>query len=188
MIRRIIFGFVAILLVAPSMAAAGIGDGDGYTLNPGDQLNISVWREETLSQAVIVLPDGNITFPLVGRLKVAGFTSLQTEKNLVEKLAKFIADPVVTVQVIAVSGNRIYVIGKVNQPGTYVLNAPTNITQVLSLAGGLGRFAEEDSIKILRGNGDQAKYIPFNYNDILAGKNGVGATRLLQAGDVVIVP
>ena len=186
MIKRMILGIVGIALLVPVSVLAA--EDDGYALNPGDQLQISVWREDTLSQAVVVLPDGNITFPLAGRLKVAGFTSLQVENNLIEKLSKFIADPVVTVQVVAVGGNRIYVIGKVNQPGTYVMDAPTTISQVLSLAGGLARFAEEEDIKILRGKGESAQYISFNYNDLVSGKNGVGVTFLLKAGDVVIVP
>ena len=186
MAKHVLWGFVAILLILPIMAKAG--DDEGYTLNPGDQLQISVWREDAMNQAVVVLPDGNITFPLAGRLKVAGLTSLQVEKGLVDKLSKFITDPVVTVQIVAVGGNRVYVIGKARQPGTYTLDAPTSITQVLSMAGGLDRFAEEDEILILRGYGESAKYIPFDYNDLLSGKNGVGATLLLQAGDVVIIP
>ena len=186
MFKRLLLVMIGIVFVLPTSGLAA--EDGGYALNPGDQLQISVWREDTLSQAVVVLPDGNITFPLAGRLKVAGLTSVQVEKSLIEKLSKFISDPVVTVQVVAVGGNRVYVIGKINQPGTYVMDAPTTISQVLSLAGGMARFADEEAIKILRGKGESAQYITFNYNDLVSGKNGVGVTFLLKAGDVVIVP
>ena len=79
-------------------------------------------------------------------------------------------------------------LGKVNQPGTYVLSGPINISQILSMAGGLVKFARQDEIKILRGQGDAAIYIPFNYDDLLFGKNGAAATIMLEAGDVIVIP
>lgn len=178
----------AALAFAATSAHAGEGDDQGYTLHPGDEIHISVWREDTLNQTVVVLPDGNITFPLAGRIKVAGLTSIQVENQLEEKLGTFFADPEITVSIVGVQGNLVYVLGKVNRPGTYVLSGPTNISQILSVAGGLVKFARQDEIKILRGQGDEATYIPFNYDDLLFGKNGAEATIMLEAGDVIVIP
>ncbi len=178
----------AALLFAATNSFAQEGDDQGYTLHPGDEIHISVWREDTLNQRVVVLPDGNITFPLAGRMKVSGLTSIQVENQLVEKLGTFFADPEITVSIVGVQGNLVYVLGKVNRPGTYVLSGPTNISQILSVAGGLVKFARQDEIKILRGQGDAAIYIPFNYDDLLFGKNGAEATIMLEAGDVIIIP
>ena len=178
---------VALLFAAPD-SLAGEDDDQGYTLHPGDQIHISVWRSDTLNQTVVVLPDGNITFPLAGRVMVAGLTSIQVEEQLAEKLGSFFADPEITVSIVGVEGNRVFVLGKVNQPGLYVLSGPTNISQILSMAGGLVKFARQDEIKILRGQGDAAIYIPFNYDDLLFGKNGAAATIMLEAGDVIVIP
>lgn len=178
----------AALLFAATDSFAGEDDDQGYTLHPGDQIHISVWREDTLNQNVVVLPDGNITFPLAGRMMVAGLTSTQVEQQLADRLASFFADPEITVSIIGVDGNLVYVLGKVNRPGTYVLRGPTNISQILSVAGGLIKFARQDEIKILRGQGDAAIYIPFDYNDLLFGKNGAEVTIMLEAGDVIIIP
>lgn len=159
-----------------------------YTLHSGDQLDISVWREETLDKQVTVLPDGRITFPLIGSLLVEGLTSIQVEKMIKAKLEDHVPDAEVTVLIIAVSGNRVFVIGKVARPGGYILESEMNVAQVLSLAGGLDRFADQDKIKILRTTGDTARYFKYDYEDLLSGKSAQDMNFNLKAGDVVIVP
>ncbi len=163
-------------------------DDAGYTLLPGDTLQISVWREDLLNTEVIVLPDGNITFPLAGRVAVIGKTTPQVEQELIGLLTEYLAEPVVTVSITAVGGNRVYMLGKVNVPGPYVLDGPTTVAQILSLAGGFDRFANLEEIKILRGTGTNAKYYTFNYDSLIAGEDPEDVTMLLQAGDVIIVP
>jgi polysaccharide export outer membrane protein len=70
---------------------------DAYEIQPGDVLRVSVWKEEDLIQEVIVRPDGQITFPLVGEAKAAG-TSIESLRQLItDRLTKYIPDPVVTV-------------------------------------------------------------------------------------------
>lgn len=161
---------------------------DGYMLQPGDTLQISVWREDLLNLEVTVLPDGNITFPLAGRIMVKGLTTPLVESAVAERLADYLAEPVVTVVVSAVGGNRVYLLGKVNVPGPYVMDGPTTISQILSLAGGFDRFAELDEIKVLRGIGEAAEFFSFDYDDLTSGTNPQAATMLLQPGDVIIVP
>lgn len=175
----------ALVLTAKSVWA---DEADGYKLLPGDSLQISVWREEILDRELQVLPDGNITFPLAGRVQVEGLTTPQVEDVLSKKLAEYLAEPVVTVSVTAVGGNRVFIVGKAQNTGPVVMTAPTTISQLLSLVGAFDRFAELDEIKVLRGQGESAQYISFSYDDLVGGRNADGATMLLQAGDVIIIP
>ena len=95
------------------IATASIAE-EPYRLNPGDILNISVWNEEALQQQVLVLPDGTISFPLVGILKVAARTPEQVQDELKEKLSRLIPDPEINLTVQAVDGNNIFMC-KVNR-------------------------------------------------------------------------
>ncbi len=168
----------------PPAAAAD----DAYRLKPGDTLAISVWREEVLDRELTVLPDGSITFPLAGRIEVEGLSTPEVEKLVGDALAEYLAEPVVTVGVLAVGGNRVYLVGKIANPGPVVLAGPTTIAQILSVIGAFDRFADEDEIKILRGTGENARYIHFDYDDLIDGENPQGASMLLEAGDVIVVP
>lgn len=161
---------------------------DGYTLNPGDELHISVWREETLDKQVIVLPDGNITFPLIGSVSVVGVSGTELEEILEARLEDQIPDAEVTVLINSVNGNRVFVIGKVVRPGEFIMSSQMTVAQVLSLAGGLDRFADGNSIKVQRNEGGRITYFEYNYDDLLAGRNIGSMGFILKAGDVVIVP
>jgi len=158
-----------------------------YQIGPEDVLEISVWKEEGLKKEVLVRPDGGFAFPLVGEVQAAGKTAQQLQTEITQRLEKFIADPVVSVAVLKVAGNRIYVIGKVNKPGEFVAGRYVDVLQVLSMAGGLTPFAAENDIKILRKENGKDIVFPFRYSDI---KSGVKLDQniTLKGGDVVVVP
>lgn len=160
---------------------------NAYQLKEGDELEVSVWREETLSKQVRVLPDGSITFPLAGYVTVAGLTTGAVEKLIEQRLQAFLSDPVVTVVVAGINGNRAYVIGNVVKPGPFVLDAPTTVLQALSLAGGLGKFADEDAIKVLRIQPGGQEILPVRYKDLIKGKD-LASNVQLKAGDTILVP
>jgi polysaccharide export outer membrane protein len=61
-----------------------------YILGPGDILGIEVWKDESLTRAVVILPDGKISYPLVGELTAAGKTISQFKNELAQKLSRFV--------------------------------------------------------------------------------------------------
>lgn len=159
----------------------------GYQLQPEDVLEISVWKEEGLKKEVLIRPDGGLSFPLVGELQAAGMTAAQLQRELTQRLEKFIPDPVVSVAILKVAGNRIFVIGKVNKPGEFPAGRYVDVLQVLSMAGGLTPFASENSIKILRKERGTELVFPFKYSEVKKGEN-LQQNIQLQGGDVVVVP
>lgn len=175
---------VGLLLAGHSLIAAATGS---YQLNPGDLLFVSVWNEEALQREVLVLPDGTISFPLVGIVEVSGKTPVRVQGELKQKLSNLIPDPEVNVTVRAVEGNAIFVIGKVNQPGRIKMTSPTDVVQALSLAGGFTPYAKTENIRILRRVGDRQELIDFNYTRITDGQD-LKSNILLQSGDTIVVP
>ncbi|HXS27046.1 MAG TPA: polysaccharide biosynthesis/export family protein [Steroidobacteraceae bacterium] len=176
------------LLAGAAGAQQGTLKGAPYTVNPGDTLSVSVWKEPDLSGPVLVRPDGTFSIPLAGQIDARGKTVTELQQTIAQRLHKYIADPVVTVSVQDVKGNKVYVIGQVAKPGEFVVNPRVDVMQALSMAGGTTPFASLNNIVILRrmGNGQQ-EAIPFHYKDVAGGRN-LDQDITLQAGDVVVVP
>jgi polysaccharide export outer membrane protein len=177
---------VIFLLAVCSLRAAQAQDAE-YTVKPGDVLSIAVWKEPDLQGPVLVRPDGAFSFPLAGQVDARGKTVMQLQQTVTERLKKFISDPVVTVSVQQVNGNKVYVIGQVNKPGEFVVNPRVDVMQALSMAGGATPFAALGDITILRREGGVQRALPFRYNDVIRGRN-LDQNITLQAGDVVVVP
>ncbi len=161
--------------------------GGGYKLQPGDVLQVVVWKETDLQSEVLIRPDGGISFALAGDLKAAGLTTDELRVELQERVRKLVPDAVVTVQVKLASGNRVYVIGKVNHPGDFVLSRPIDVLQALSLAGGATPFANTNGIRVLHRVGLGQTATRFRYGDVAKGKH-LEQNILLQSGDTVVVP
>ena len=176
-----------LLLLCLPTVALGQDIAYSYRLNPGDVLQISVWKEEGMERQVLVLPDGMISFPLAGHLKAAGRTALEVQDALMERIKRYIPEPVITVSVPSVAGNQIYVIGQVQRPGQFPATHRIDVMQALSLAGGLTPFADEDDIKILRREKNKQLALPFDYSEVKNGRN-LDLNIVLESGDVVVVP
>lgn len=158
-----------------------------YVVQPGDTLQVTVWKETELQGEVLVRPDGGLSFPLAGDMQAAGHTVEEIRKTLTTRLSKYVPDPVVTVAVKLTTGSRIYVVGKVNRPGDFLLNRPIDVMQALSLAGGATPFADVNGIRILRREGDQQVVFRFRYDDVRRGRE-LAQNILLRSGDTVVVP
>jgi polysaccharide export outer membrane protein len=170
-----------------SMARVQADVPQGYKLQPGDLLQVVVWKETDLQSEVLIRPDGGISFPLAGDLQAAGLTTPELRAAMESAVRRLIPDAVVTVAVKAPNGNRVFVIGKVNRPGDFPLVRPTDVLQALSLAGGATPFANTNKIRVLHRDGSRQTSSSFRYSDVAHGRH-LDQNILLQSGDTVIVP
>ena len=184
---RIVFVTTAVAFLGLFQIAAA----DNYKLNPGDEVEISVWNEENLQKTISVLPDGMISFPLVGHLQAAGKTASEIEATIAAKLNAYLDDPEVNVSVTSTRGNVVFVVGKVLKPGPIVMIQSTTVMQALAMAGGLNEFASANSIKIIRRSGLEEggteTVLKIRYSDLEKG-NDLSSNHILNYGDVIVVP
>ncbi len=158
-----------------------------YRLGVEDVVDVSVWRDETLSRTVPVRPDGVISLPMVGELRAAGKTTKELEAEIQEALRAFIQEPRVTVIVREVNSARIYVTGEVTRPGAFPLRGRLSVLQAIALAGGFSDFADRGAIVVLRGN-NQREAIPVDYHELIHPDSEERLDFFLMPGDTVVVP
>lgn len=176
---------LACFILFPVQAYA---ESNTFTVLPGDLLQISVWKEEGMDREVQVLPDGTISFPLVGTITVENKTLAEVRDLIKQKLRSSIPAASVSVSVLAPMGHKVSVLGEVTTPQEIVLNTRTGVMQAISQAGGLTPFAEEDEIVVIRTaeNGEK-QIIKFPFEAISRGKS-LDKDIDLKPGDVVMVP
>jgi polysaccharide export outer membrane protein len=187
---RILLSIICIAIISvttPVGAQEPARPDESYKILPGDVLQVSVWKEPDLQLELLVRPDGAVSFPLAGEILTRNQSVTDLQDELRKRLARFINEPVVTVSVKEVLGNKIYVIGQVNNPGEFVVNPQVDVLQALSMAGGTTAFADLNNIRILRRNRGVQSALSFDYKDVIRGRN-LEQNVMLKSGDVVVVP
>lgn len=169
--------------------------GPDYRVNSGDQLEISVWREDALQREVMVLPDGTISFPLIGTIQAAGKTAAEIDQEISRKLQSSFVDgdvPDVTVTVARTSGLQFSVIGQVRSPGIFTPGRYVTVLEALSFSGGVNEFASLSNVVLVRKSGETLTVIPINLSGVLRSKSisarDVSALPMIRSGDTIIVP
>jgi len=201
MVRKCLFVMIILLMPGSTFAWAdtdtgitaqlGVGrmetSSPDYIIGPGDQIGISVWRDENLTRTVVVLPDGKISFPLLGEVVAGNKTVARLKQELEAGLNRYIADTNVTVEVKQSNSMIVYVTGRVNAPGRQLLVADTNVLQALAMAGGLNAFARRSKVRIFRQEQGKTTMFPFDYDDVMDGRH-LETNIVLKRGDVIVVP
>jgi polysaccharide biosynthesis/export protein len=166
-----------------------------YRINPGDELEINVWREEQLQKVVKVLPDGTFSFPLVGTVIAVGQTPSQIEALITNALKQQYVDgnvPNVTVSVRSPAGLQFSVLGKVKSSGIFTPGRYVTLLEALSFAGGTDEFANLDNIAIIRKTPQGLQWIRARVGDVLKNRlqadDIVKSIPMIESGDTVIVP
>jgi polysaccharide biosynthesis/export protein len=111
---------------------------DSSRINAGDQLNVQVFGEPTLTQTVTVLDDGSIEYPLIGKVAVGGKTPPQAADTIKTALLKYVKHPIVTVALSQVGENNVLVLGNIKTPGKYEVRSGARLSDAIAAAGGLG--------------------------------------------------
>jgi polysaccharide export outer membrane protein len=159
-----------------------------YLVGPGDVLQVRAWKNDALSQRVIVRPDGFVTLPLIGDVQAGGKPVEAIAGDISGRAARYYTEvPVVAVEVAEVHAYRVYVLGEVSRPGELTPRGPITVLQAIALAGGLTRFASPNDVVIVRHDARGERRIPFSYKEVVE-KGDLGQDLPLVSSDTVVVP
>jgi polysaccharide biosynthesis/export protein len=158
-----------------------------YIIGADDVMKVDFWRDKDMSSEVTVRPDGKISLPLINEIQAAGLTPAQLRDRISEEAKKYVEDPTVTVEVKAINSRRVYITGEVKKPGPYALTGSMTVLQLISIAGGLGDYAKQDKITIVRAENGKQKAFGFNYKEVL-NQRKLEQNIELKPGDTVAVP
>lgn len=158
-------------------------------MQPGDLLEITIFKEADMNRTIRISGNGTITFPLVGSLKVADLSVPEAESLLAGKLADFLVKPQVTVLVKEYGNKQIYVLGEVKKPGSIQLPAERRLTvlEAITLAGGFTDLAAPDRTKVLRAANGRNQSIRVEISRITK-QGDKSADIFLEPNDTVFVP
>ncbi len=162
-----------------------------YVIGPGDIIDVRQWKNPDVSGRVRVLPDGNISVPLLGQVQAAGLTARALRDKLAKGLEKYIAQsadmPTLTVAVDEFQSYSISIVGEVSQPGHYQPGHYVTVLDAIALAHGLTPYARGENMFILRRSLTAQRRIPISYPGLTTGKHPEMNLHLMR-GDVLVVP
>ncbi|HBA59661.1 MAG TPA: hypothetical protein DCZ92_02330 [Elusimicrobia bacterium] len=160
-----------------------------YKIQPGDLLEITVFKETDMNRTVRVSGNGTLTFPLAGNIKLAELTVPEAEALLAAKLSEFLVNPQVTAFIKEYGNKQIYVLGEVKKPGAITLPAERRLTvlEAITLAGGFTELAAPDRTKVLRNANGQNQNLQVEISRITK-QGDKSADIFLEPNDTVFVP
>jgi protein involved in polysaccharide export with SLBB domain len=175
----------------PSAAADGTGAWSEPVLQPGDEVDLQIYREPEMSGVFRITPEGAIRHPLAGAMAVSGMTIQEAEAHIAKRLAKdYLVNPRVILKLVSAQSAQIVLLGEVKQPGVYPLPPGDSMTllQAIAGAGGFTELASPDRILIVRKTPDgKQTTIRVRAASLLKGR-GKQRDIPLEPNDVITVP
>ena len=164
-----------------------------YDIHPGDTFQLSVYNQPSLTSSIYVAPDGTVSLPLVGIVKLAGM-NLEDATNLIEqKLSLYLKSPLVTLAPQSVSGYYFTIAGRVLKPGNYTVSlGQTHLLDAIALSGGFqtGSFhgdsvelADLDNAFVKR----DGKRLPVDFKKLIYEGDELNNIPILN-GDYIYIP
>lgn len=169
------------------VSQAAMPSPEDFQLGPGDRIAIRVWRQDDLTMDLIVGPDGNITFPLIGNVQAAGLTYVELTAKLTEAISAYYANPQVSVNLLEVQSQKIFVVGEVTSPAVLALTRPITVMEAITLAGGINSYARTRNVLLVRGGLQEPELYTVDVHAILS-EGRMDQNIVLQQGDILFVP
>lgn len=168
---------------------SGVQKSSNYKLQSGDLVEIKVFMEADMDRTLRISSNGAITFPLVGNVKIGGYSVCEAEEQLAEKLKHYIKNPQVSMLIKEYANKMVYVLGQVKKPSEISIPPEKSITvlEAITSVGGFTDIANASKVKILRMENGKQKSIDVDVNAITKQGNKSFDIKLLP-GDVIFVP
>jgi polysaccharide export outer membrane protein len=159
---------------------------DDYRIGPSDLLEVSVFQVPELSRTVRVNGRGEVTLPLIGQVQAGGLSGQQLETKIAQQLQeKYLQDPQVSVFIKEFVSQRVTVSGEVVKAGVFPISGRTTLMQAIAMAGGLGRFSDQNDVKVFRDRRDGTREVlAYDLGPILEGK---APDPVVTTSDVIVV-
>jgi len=144
---------ISFLTILVFGALLGVAVCEEYKVDAEDVLSITVYDQPDLTTKTRVTAQGDITFPLLGNVKLSGLTVSEAERKISELLEKdYLVKPKVNIFIEEYHSKKVSVLGAVEKPGVYELSAekPTTVLEAIAMAGGLAKSASLSDAKIMR--------------------------------------
>lgn len=158
-----------------------------FIFGPGDVIDIKMWRQEDMDMQVVIAPDGVITYPLIGRIEVAGLTYPELLRLMERELAVYYNEPSIAVNVVEVSNQKVFVLGEVANPAVLQIENDLSVVEALTRTGGISSDARTSNLLLIRGGIDDPTLLTVDIDGLF--KDGDMTQNIyLQRGDILLVP
>lgn len=158
-----------------------------FVVGAGDEIQLTVYRQNDLSAKFQIPPDGIIYLPLIGEIKAKGVSLRQIRNQITQGYAKYLVNPQVTLAVTTIKSNKVVVLGEVKQPGMFALETEMTALQAISAANGFTVDAHMGSVLLIRGDPAKPQLMILNL-DTTADIANIGHNVALEKNDVIYVP
>jgi polysaccharide export outer membrane protein len=169
----------------PPSTADAAGQPQPFAIGPYDKLSIDVFGVDALQRDVQVDGGGNINFPLVGAVQAAGKTPEELSQAIEQQLrGRFVRNPQVTVNLQDPVSHVVTIDGQVLKPGSYPALAGMTLMRAVAAAGGLGEYADDEDVVIIRSAKGRRYAGLYNLKGI---RRGNYPDPVVYSGDMIIV-
>lgn len=157
-----------------------------FRFGAGDAFSVVVYRHDDLNAELLVAPDGSVTFPLLGRVTVAGKSYRELVIELEEGWHQYYTDASVAVNVTLVNNQKVFVVGQVANPAVLQLTGELRVLEALIASGGIHQDAKTENLLLIRGGIDSPELFTVNVDGLLRGD--LSQNVALRRDDILVVP